>query len=120
MLASLAGLQFLPRLEPYGLAGRNRDFFTGARIAPDATLAGLNDKDAKAAQLDTVAARQRFLHRMKQSIHSLLSFQFRHAGPFGDAVNNVELDHDPAPSLWQSPHAGDSWFSRSFLLMCEG
>src|SRR5260370_32303076 len=61
------GLQFLPRLEPYGLAGRNRDFFTGARIAPDATLAGLNDKDAKAAQLDTVAARQRFLHRMKQS-----------------------------------------------------
>src|SRR5258707_3655174 len=120
MLAFLAGLQFLPRLEPYGLAGRNRDFFTGARIAPDATLAGLNDKDAKAAQLDTVAAPQRFLHRMKQCIHGLLSFQFWHSRPVSDAGNNVELDHDPAPSLWQSPHTGDSWFPKSFLLMCEG
>src|SRR6266849_10860804 len=54
LVAVVLSLQLLARLETNRLAGRNGDFFPGARITPDTAFAWFDDKDAKAAQLDAI------------------------------------------------------------------
>src|ERR1700733_8768851 len=55
---SIDRLQFLPRLEAHRLARRNRDFSTGARIAPDSGLARAHIKHAKPPQFNAIAVGQ--------------------------------------------------------------
>src|SRR2546426_8349189 len=89
----LLALQFLPRLETNRLPGRNRDFLAGARVSPDAAFPRLDHEHTKAAQLNAVAARQRVLHRMKQSIDGLLGFELGDAGAIGETIDDIEFDH---------------------------
>src|SRR5438552_13244654 len=57
-------VKLLARFKANGFSGRNCDFFAGARITADATFARFDDEYAEAAQLDSIAARERVLHRI--------------------------------------------------------
>ena len=65
-------MKLLARLEANGFPGRNCDFFAGARITTDAAFARFDYEYAEAAQLDSIAARQRILHRIKERLNCLL------------------------------------------------
>jgi hypothetical protein len=58
-------LQFLARLESNSFAGWNRDLFSCSRIPTNTPFPGLDDEDAKAAQLDSLATTKGFLHRIE-------------------------------------------------------
>ena len=98
--AIVVRLQFLARLETNCFTRRDRNFLAGARVPANPALSRFDNKDAKTAQFDAVAARQRVLHRMKQSINSLLSFQFRDARLIGKAVDDVQLNHEFEPPVF--------------------
>src|SRR5207244_12378799 len=102
LAVTLLRVQFLSRLETNGLTRRNRDLLARPRIASNAALARLYDKDAKASQLDTFTAGQRFLHRMKECVHGLFRFQFRDAGFVGKTVDDIKFNHGPGLQLWRS------------------
>jgi len=87
-------LKLLARLKTDGLARRDGHFFSGARITPDAALARLNYENAKTTQLNPIASRQCFLHRMKQRIDGLFGLQFRNAGLVGETIDNIQFDHE--------------------------
>src|SRR3954449_3344539 len=86
-------LKFLSGLETNRLTGWNCYLFAGSRITTDAPLAGLDHKNAKASELDTLAARQGLFHRMKKSINSLLGLHFGNARAVSHTVNDIEFDH---------------------------
>src|SRR5438034_2414453 len=102
LAVSLLRVQFFSRLETNGLARRDRDLLARPRIASDAALSRLYNKDAKASQLDTFTAGQRFLHRMKECVHGLFRFQFRDAGFVGKTVDDIKFNHGPGLQLWRS------------------
>src|SRR5437588_9420356 len=102
LAVSFVRVQFLSRLETNCLAGRDRDLLTRTRVAADAPLARLYDKDAKAPQLDAFTAGQRFLHRMKERVHGLFRFQFRDACFVGKTVDDIKFNHEPGLLLWRS------------------
>ena len=60
-LGSLEALEFFAGLKADGFAWRNIDFFPGAGIAADAGLARLDAENAKAAELDALAAAEGLL-----------------------------------------------------------
>jgi hypothetical protein len=86
-------LKFFAGLEAYGFAGRDIHFGARARISSDAGLARLHVENSKAAQLDAVAFRQRFLYRVENSFHRYFSFGFGDAGAGYDFRDDVELNH---------------------------
>src|SRR5229473_7154921 len=73
-LGTLEALEFFAGLEADGFAGRNVDFFTGAGIAADAGLARLDAEDAKAAELDALAASEGLLEGFEDGFDGLLGF----------------------------------------------
>jgi len=86
-------LEFLPGLKANSLSRRDGHFFTGAGIAPDPAFAWFNDENAKAPQLDSIAAREGVLHRIEERLDCLFSFQLRNAGLVGKAIDDIEFDH---------------------------
>jgi hypothetical protein len=86
-------LQFLPGFETDGLTRGYGHLFAGAGISPDAPFAGLDDENAKTAQLDPIAARERVLHRIEERFDCLFGFQLRYAGLVGKPINDIEFDH---------------------------
>jgi hypothetical protein len=104
------GLEFLAGLEADGLTGGDGDLLAGARVAPDAALARLDDEDAEAAQLDALAPRQRLLHRVEEGIDGLLGLHLRDAGAFGHTVHDVEFDHCLSPPARAAAAGGPSGF----------
>ena len=60
-------MQLLAGLEAHGFAWRDVDFFTGARVAADAGLAGLDAEDAEAAQFNALPAAQGTLQGLEDS-----------------------------------------------------
>ena len=85
----LQRLQILAGLEPYGFPWRDVDFGAGARIAPDAGLAGANVKDPKTAQLDAVSFGQGSLHTLEYGFDGQFGFGLRDAGLRYDLVDDV-------------------------------
>lgn len=69
-------LEFLAGLESDGLAGRNISDFSRSRVASNAALPRFDDEYAEAAQLDSLAALQRALHRFEQRFDGRLCFGF--------------------------------------------
>ena len=67
-------LQFLAGLEANRLAGRNRNFGAGARIAADSGLAWPHVKHAKAPQFNTITLGQRAPHALENSFDGQLGF----------------------------------------------
>ena len=80
-------LEIFARLEANRLAGGNGDLGTRARITSDTGLAGLDGEDAEAAQLDTIAAAQSVLHRLKNSVHGGLCLRPWKACAFNYPLN---------------------------------
>ena len=90
----VVALKFFAGLESNRLAQRDCHFFTSARIASDASLAGLHDEDAKAAQLDPIASRQRVFHRIEERFNRLFCFQLWNSSLIGKSVDDIEFDHE--------------------------
>src|SRR4051812_46352588 len=74
------GLQFFSGLEADSLAWGNIYFRSGARIAADSGLARSDVENAEAAQFDTIALFERFLHAVEYGLDRHLRLRFRDAG----------------------------------------
>jgi len=86
-------LEFLAGLEPDGFAGRNFSDLSRSRVPSNAALARLNDEHAEAAQLDSLTALQRILHRIEQRFHRRLCLSFWDACFIGNLIDYIKLDH---------------------------
>jgi hypothetical protein len=82
-------LQLFAGLEADRLARGNGHFFAGSWVSAYATLSWLNNKNAKAAQLNSLTSRERCLHRVEKGIHSLFGFHLRNAGLIRHTVDDV-------------------------------
>ena len=91
-------LQLFPRLKPHRPARRNGNFGSGARIAPDPGLARTHVEYAKSPQLNTIRARQRFLHALENRFHRQLGLGLGDAGSGDHFVDDVELNHWGLPN----------------------
>jgi hypothetical protein len=87
-------LKFLTRFEPYGFAGRNCDFRTGARIPADPRFSRPDVEDSESPQLDSVSLSQSLLHRFKDRLDSHFGFGFGYACPVHDLINDVQLNQE--------------------------
>src|ERR1019366_2819533 len=90
----LQRLQLLAGLETYGLAGRDRDFRAGARIASDPRFARFHVEDSEATQFDAVARFERFLHGFEDRLDCHFGFGLGDAGAIHDFVDDVQLDQN--------------------------
>jgi hypothetical protein len=93
------GLQFFPRLKPHCLAWWDRDFRSGARVAPNSSLARTHVEHAKSAEFNAIAARQCLFHALKNSLYRELGFGLGDARLGDDFVDDVKLDHSGLPGL---------------------
>ena len=89
---SVDQVELFSRLEAHGLARRDRDLGSGARIASDSGFARPYIEHAKAAQLDAFPSRQRLLQALKDCVDCGLGLVARKAGPLDDPVHDVLLD----------------------------
>ena len=80
-------LEILAWLKTDSLAGRNGDLGAGAWITSDAGFAGLDGEDAKAAEFNTVATAQGFLHGFEDGVHGGLCLGPWKAGAFNYPLN---------------------------------
>src|ERR1700722_12792919 len=88
----LKRLQFLAGLKSDRLAGRNRHFGAGARIAADARLPWAHVENPEAAQLDPLALSERPLHAFKHRFDRHLRLRLGNAGSVDHFINDVEFD----------------------------
>jgi hypothetical protein len=86
-------LKFFAGFEADGFARRDVDFFAGAGIATDASLARFNAEDAEAAEFDALAAAEGLLQRFEYSLDSLLGFGAADVRRGDDSIYDVQLDH---------------------------
>jgi hypothetical protein len=86
-------LKLFARLKSNCFAGRDVRDLARAGVAPDAALAGLDDKHAEAAQLYALATLKRVLHSFKQRLDRDFGFYLRDACLVGDRVHYIELYH---------------------------
>jgi len=94
---SLERLQFLARLEPHRLAGRDADFLASARIASDTCLARADIEHAKAAQLDAFPFAESALHGFEDGFDCLFRLCAGYSGLVYYRVHDIELDHTSLP-----------------------
>jgi hypothetical protein len=117
ILASIAILtvilEFLPGLKANSLSRRDGHFFAGAGIAADPAFAWLDDENAKAPQLDPIAAREGVLHRIEERLDCLFGFQLRDSGFVGKAIDDIEFDHGNVASGSGEHFAGFSVWESS-------
>ena len=86
-------LEVFAGLEPNGTTRGNADFLAGARVAADATLAGLYLEDAKPSQLNAIAALHGETHGVKDRIDCHLSLDLGDVSDLRNLINDVNLDH---------------------------
>jgi hypothetical protein len=75
--------------EADSFAGSDADLGAGAGVAADAGFAGANAEDAKAAELNTLAAGEGFFQAFKDCIDDGLGLGPGKTGTFDDLVDNV-------------------------------
>jgi hypothetical protein len=90
-------LKFFAGLEADGFARRDVHFFTGAGIAADAGLAGLDAEDAEAAEFDALAAAESLLQRFEYGFDGLLGFGAADVRSGDDGIYDIELNHAILP-----------------------
>ena len=88
----LQRLQLLPGFEPHRLPGRNGYLRTGARIPPDAGLAGRTLKTPKPRSSIRSPCARGFLHRLENSFDGHLGLGLGDPGPVYNLVDDVQLD----------------------------
>jgi hypothetical protein len=89
-------LEFFTGFEAYGFSWRDGDFGSGAWVTTNACLAGFDGEDAKPAELDAVAAREGFLHGVKDSVDGRFGFDARKPGTLYNSLDEVLLNQDVA------------------------
>jgi len=92
-------VQFLARLEAYGLPRSNGNFGSGARIATDACLSWAHGEDAKAAQFDSFATFQRIFQRLKNGFDRRFAFVAGQTRPLDYLMNDVLLNQGSHPGV---------------------
>ena len=108
-LGTLEALELFSGLEADGFAGRNVDFFPGAGIAADAGLARLDAEDAKAAELDALAAAEGLLERFENGFGGLLSLGAADVRRGDDGVYDVQLNHTSLRRIRGQMLEGATW-----------
>src|SRR6267143_193809 len=108
-LGALETLELFTGLEADGFAGRNVDFFTGAGIAADAGLAGLDAENAKAAELDALAAAEGPLEGFEDGFDGLLGFGAADVRRGDDGVYDVQLNHTSLRRIRGQMLEGAAW-----------
>jgi hypothetical protein len=99
-LGAFQALQFLARFEAHRFSRGDTDFFTGARIAADAGLAGLDAEDAEAAQFDALAAAQGGLEGFEHGLDGLFGLGAADVCLGHHGVNDVQLNQKDLPGAW--------------------
>ena len=108
-LGALEALEFFAGLEADGFAGRNIDFFAGAGIAADAGFARLDAEDAKAAELDALAAAEGLLERFENGFDGLLGLGAADVRRGDDGVYDVQLNHTSLRRIRGQMLEGATW-----------
>jgi hypothetical protein len=85
-------MQFLAGFESHRLARRYGHLGAGTRVAPNTGFAWANVEDAKAAQFDPVAGRERLFEAFEDCVYRRLGFVSRKASPLNNIVDDVLLD----------------------------
>jgi hypothetical protein len=85
----LVRLKFFAGFETNCFAGWDSDFFASPWVAADAPLSGLDDKNSKTSQLNSLAPGKCFLHRMEKCLNSLFGLHFWNTCFVGNAIDNV-------------------------------
>src|SRR5208283_2739719 len=95
-------LQFLAGLEADGLAGRNGNFGSGARVASDAGLARTHVEHSETAQFNAIAGGERLLHAPEDGFDGEFRLGLGDPGAVDHFVDDVELNHGlpPFPLDW--------------------
>jgi hypothetical protein len=86
-------LELFARFEADGFAGRDADFFAGARVATDAGFARLDAEDAEAAELDSLAATESLFQGIENGFDGLLGFGAADESFGNNRIHDVQLDH---------------------------
>ena len=108
-LGALEALKFFAGLKADGFAWRNIDFFPGAWIAADAGLARLDAENAKAAELDALAAAKGLLERFENGFDGLLGLGAADVRRGDDGVYDVQLDHTSLRRIRGQMLEGATW-----------
>src|ERR1700690_2098963 len=85
-------MKLFTRLEANGLAGRDADLGSGARIASDAGLAGTHIEHAESAEFNAFATGERLLHTIEDGVYGGLRLRPWQARTFHYALDKVLLD----------------------------
>ena len=91
-------MELFARLEANGLAGRDADLGSGARIASDTGLAWAHIEHAEPAEFNAFATGERLLHTIEDGVYGGLRFRPWQPRTFHYALDKVLLDQK-APSL---------------------
>lgn len=94
-----SGLKFFSGFETYRLARRNIGHFACARIASDSAFTWFDHKDAKSAQLYTLAALHGSLHAVEQSFNRYFGFGLGDTCLLRYLIDYVELYHLSPPII---------------------
>jgi len=108
-LGAFEALEFFAGLEANGFPGRNVDFFPGAGIAADAGFTRLDAEDAKAAELDALAAAESLLERFENGFDGLLGLGAANVRRGDDGVYDVQLDHTSLRRIRGQMLEGATW-----------
>ncbi len=85
-------LEFFPWLEADGLAGKDIDLGSGARVSSNSRFPGLYVKNPESPQFYPLSFGQGLLHRLEYSLNGNLCFGLRNAGTVDDIVDKIELN----------------------------
>jgi len=99
ILKLIEEMELLTRLEANSLAGSDADLSSGARIAADAGLTGLDGEDAKTAQLNAVAAAESRLHGVENHVDCRFCLGAGQTRTLDYSLNQILLDHGAYLSL---------------------
>jgi len=108
-LGALETLEFFAGLEADGFPGRNVDFFPGARITADAGLARLDAEDAKAAELDALAAAEGLLEGFEDGFDGLLGLGAADVRRGDDGIHDIQLNHTSLRRIRGQMLEGAAW-----------
>src|SRR5207244_1422978 len=87
-------LELLARFEERHPLRHHRHHLAGLRVEPLARVAALDDEAAEAADLDALAARQRFGEAREHRVHQRFGLTPRDAGPgIDDRLDQLALRH---------------------------
>ena len=85
--------QVLAGFKADGLSRRDKNFTPGPWISTNAFLPGLDLKDTKAAQFDTLATLHGVLHGVENRLHRHHRLHFRDVGVTRHFVDDIRLNH---------------------------